>query len=229
MPTGKTRERAQNLWKLLKPKSPGSGPTSIPQPASGNSPANSLDTTILSNVISGPSPIPKPASSKTPPNTLDTMLRNTVPGSSASTSKGITRLSTLAGPAYTTGDQSQDPQLPTLVPVKNEAFQNAVQEYVDHLSDGDKNAFQSATDIMERLGELQQDKPRTSTSHMQKVQKVLQCVKQFLVSTAICIQHSPEISSLVVGGLNCVLTVRTLFVLIFITKFFLLAACIGVH
>ena len=28
-------------------------------------------------------------------------------------------------------------------------------------------------------------------------------------SVAICIQHSPEISSLVIGGVNCILTVRT--------------------
>ena len=96
--------------------------------------------------------------------------------------------------------------------VQNEAFQKATQEYIDHLSDDDKVAFQSATDIMEKLGELQQGRFRISSSHttrVQKVQKVLQCVKQFLGSIAICIQHHPEISSLVVGGLNCILTVGT--------------------
>lgn len=96
--------------------------------------------------------------------------------------------------------------------MKNEAFQQAIQAYIDNLSSDDKIAFQSATDVMQRLGELQQGKSYISSSyasHMQKAQKVLQCVKQFLGSITICIQHHPEISSLVVGGLNCILTVGT--------------------
>lgn len=108
---------------------------------------------------------------------------------------------------------SPNPQsLATSGPVRNKAFQKAIQEYIDNLPDDDKMAFQSATDVMERIGELQKDKSRTSSSHpcqVQRVQKVLQCVKLFLVSVAICIQQNPEISSLVVGGLNCILTVST--------------------
>ena len=79
-----------------------------------------------------------------------------------------------------------------------------------NLSDDDKVAFHSATDVMEKLGELQQETPGTlSPRTTQKVQKVLQCMKQFMGSIGIFIQHSPEISSLVVGGLNCILTVST--------------------
>lgn len=133
------------------------------------------------------------------------ILSNVIAGSSAST---------LAGLVHATEDQSLDPQPPTSsVLVKNEAFQKAIQEYIDNLSDDDKVAFQSATDVMEKLGDLQQSNSRNSSSHStctRKVQKVLQCMKQFLGSTAICIQHHPEITSLVVGGLNCILTVSTL-------------------
>ena len=108
---------------------------------------------------------------------------------------------------------AHDPQPPAIaVPLKNEAFQKAIQECLDNMSDDDKEAFRSATDVIEKLGELQQGKSRISSSHTtrtQKVQKVLQCVRQFLGSVAICIQHHPEVSALVVGGLNCILTVSS--------------------
>ena len=107
-----------------------------------------------------------------------------------------------------TGDQHPDPHSPTVcTPVRSEAFQKAIQEYIDNLSDDDRAAFQSATDVMEKLQDLDQRKTLISSSHTKKAQQVLQCMKQFLGSVSICIQHSPEISSLVVGGLNCILTV----------------------
>ena len=190
MSSSKTSKRAQKFGELLKTpfrrnssRSPSPSPTLIPRPASNNTPTNTPHTTILSNVLSG---------------------------SSASTNTGMTSSSTVTG---STGDQSLNSRLPAFsVPLKNEAFQKAIQEYVDNLSDDDKVAFHSATDVMEKLGELQQGTTRISSSHatrMQKVQKVLQCLNQFLGSIRICIQHSPEISSLVVGGLNCILTVST--------------------
>ena len=122
------------------------------------------------------------------------------------TSASTSRLALSNIPAITPVPQS------VFQPVRNKAFQEAIQEYIDNLSDDDKTAFQSATDVMERIGELQKDKSCTSNSQpsqMQKVQKVLECVKLFLGSVVICIQQNPEISSLVVGGLNCVLTVST--------------------
>ena len=94
----------------------------------------------------------------------------------------------------------------TPIPTKSEA-QKAIKEYIDTLSDDDQIAFQSATDVMQKLAELKQNKPCISNLHLQRVQKVLQCVKRFI---AIYIQHSPRIYSLVVGGLHCVLTVGTL-------------------
>ena len=151
-----------------------------------------------------PSPIPtQSASSNTPTNPPNTTLLN-------ATTSVATSSSALTGPV-STGGQSSNLQSPTIsVPVKNEAFQKALQEYIDALSDDDKVAFQSSTDVIEKLGELQQDKSRISSSHptlVQKVHKVLQCMQLFMGSIAICIQHHPEISSLVVGGLNCILTV----------------------
>ena len=162
---------------------------------------------------SSPSTTPRPALSSTTSNTIiptNAMLRSLV-GASASTSIGTASSSTLAGPAYATRHQSLNPQSsPTSTLVKNDSFQKAIQEYIHNLSDDDKVAFQSATDVMEELGKLQQGGLRIPTSHstwIQKVQKVLQCMKQFLGSVAICVQHSPQISSLVVGGLHCILTV----------------------
>ena len=158
-------------------------------------------------------PTPRPAVVHTPADAPDTnVLTNSVSGSlfgaGASTSNGIVSPNTLGETAHAAGDQPFNSQPPTVpMPAKNEAFERAVvvalQKHINSLSDDDKVAFQSATDVMKKLGGLQHDRPHVSD----KVQKVLQCVKKFLGSVAICIQHSPEISSLVVGGLNCALTV----------------------
>ena len=157
-----------------------------------------------------------------------TVFSSVISGSSVRTDNGISSC-TLVVPDFVPGGPPPDPQsLAIPVPGKNVAFQQAIQECIDNLSDDDKRAFQSATNVIEKLGELQQDKstiPGSHTSRMQKVQKVLQCVNQFLVSVAICIQHHPEISSLVVGGLNCILTVSTYyFVLIGIFNLILLGS-----
>ena len=97
------------------------------------------------------------------------------------------------------------------VPVKkDEAFQKAIQKYVVELSDGDKKAFLSAPNVIEHLQEMQRNgKPLISSSLTGRVEKVLQCVKHFMSSLVIFIQQSPETSSLVVGGVNCILTVDT--------------------
>ena len=157
----------------------------------------------------GSSPCPtsttRPAFSSTPANIPgttveeDTEIEDVISGSIASADKWIS------------SPNSQP--LAISVPAKSEAFQKAIHEYIDKLSDDDKKAFQSATDVMEQVGGvLQQGKSLIAGSHttrMEKVHKVFQCVKGFLVSVAICIQHDPKISSLVVGGLNCILTVST--------------------
>ena len=114
------------------------------------------------------------------------------------------------GPASTpSGMQSVNPQLPPAsVPAKDGALEKAIQAYINKLSDDDKAAFQSAPDIVERLQEMQRnDKSLVSSSMAARVEKVLQCVKYFMGSLLIFIQQSPEISSLVVGGVNCILTV----------------------
>ena len=90
----------------------------------------------------------------------------------------------------------------------DETLQKVIQEHVKKLSDDDKTAFHSASDIIVRLQEMQGiGKPAISGSLMSRVEKVLQCVKGFMGSLGIFIQQSPEISSLVVGAVNCILTV----------------------
>lgn len=79
----------------------------------------------------------------------------------------------------------------------------ALLKHIDKLSNDDKAAFESAPDVMEKL-----QLNKSTSPHVQKVQKVLECLQQFLAPVAICIQQSPHISSLVVGGFNCVLIVR---------------------
>lgn len=95
------------------------------------------------------------------------------------------------------------PPVPT-----NEALQKAVQKYVKALSDEDKEAFRSAPDIMEQLEKIQCNRKHLiSSSLTTRVEKVLQCIKTVMSSLGIFIQHNPEISSLVVGSVNCIMTV----------------------
>ena len=102
-----------------------------------------------------------------------------------------------------------NPRTP-LPSVPANAFQKAIQIYVGELSVDDKVAFLSAPSVIERLKEIQcNEQSPISSSHLVRVEKVLQSVKQFMCSLAIFIQHSPEISSLVVGGVNCILMVGT--------------------
>lgn len=109
-----------------------------------------------------------------------------------------------AGPTHTTAP-------PSLVLAKDEALQKAIQEYIGKISNDDKEAFRNAPDIIERLQEMQcNKKPRIPSSFTTRVENVLQCVRCFMSSLAIFIQQSPEISSLVVGGVNCILTVSTI-------------------
>ena len=109
-----------------------------------------------------------------------------------------------ASPLHASGAQPADPP--------DEALQKAIKEYTSKLSDDDKtafkSAFQSAPDVIEDLRKMQRDaKSPISSSWAPRVERVLQCIKSFMGSLSIFIQQSPEISSLVVGGVNCILTV----------------------
>ena len=117
-----------------------------------------------------------------------------------------------SGPVHAAGTHSMSTQLPAppMLVKKDEALEKAIQKYVAELSDDDKKAFMSAPDVIERLQEMEcNGKSIISSSLMTRVEKVLQCVRHFMLSLGIFIQHSPEISSLVVGGVNCILTVST--------------------
>ena len=107
---------------------------------------------------------------------------------------------------HATGAQFANPP----APAKDEALQKAILEYVSKLSNDDKVAFHSAPDVIEHLQETQRkNKPGISGPLTTRVEKVLQCIKHFTGSLAISIQHHPEISSLVLGGVNCILVVGT--------------------
>ena len=119
--------------------------------------------------------------------------------------------SSIAASAHAAENEPLNQKSPmTPVPVKSEAFKKAIQKFVDSLSGDDKTAFQTSSDIMERLQAMQCDQnSRISSSLTMRVRKVLKCVSHFMGSIAIFIQSNPEISALVVGGVNCILTVST--------------------
>lgn len=113
-----------------------------------------------------------------------------------------------SAPVHAVGPHPMNPQLPPPVPAN--AFQKAIQKYVKELSDSDKAAFLKAPNVMDRLQEIQRNGESPIPSSLtSRVEKVLQGVKFFMSSLGIFIQQNPDISSLVVGGVNCVLTVGT--------------------
>ena len=140
---------------------------------------------------------------------IGSLFNHGQPGAAAPTpSQPTPGHATIGGPMHTAGAQSINPQFP--IRVKDEALQKAIQEYVSKLSNEDKAAFHSSPDIIERLQEMERNsKSPISSSLTARVETVLQCIKHFMGSLAIFIQHHPEISSLVVGGVNCILIVRT--------------------
>lgn len=128
-------------------------------------------------------------------------------------SRGATATSSqaAAGPTHAPGAHSGNlqPPIPPM-PVGDDALQKAIQAYISKLSNDDKAAFHSAPAIIDRLQEMQRkNKPGISSSLTNRIERVLQCIKHFMGSLGIFIQHSPELSSLAVGGLNCVMTVGT--------------------
>ena len=190
-----------------------SQPASVPaplQPASNHTPGiQSISVPGDTSVPPGVSP-PASASSPLLPAPNHNPTGTGLAGSTTALSNVMSGSSIAAG-AHVFGGQSSssNPQSPTApVPAKSEAFKKAVQEFVDSLSYEDKAAFQSPSDIMERLQAMQNcQNSRVSSSLTTRVQDVLQCVKNFLGSISILIQSNPEIASLVVGGINCILTV----------------------
>lgn len=94
------------------------------------------------------------------------------------------------------------------VPVYS-AFEQALQKCVADLSEDDKAAFKSAEDVMRKIQLLNKvgSKLRLESGLSDRVQKVLDFVRQFTNLIQTFVRYSPEISSLAVGGVNCVLSV----------------------
>ena len=144
------------------------------------------------------------------PTSHSSLTDTQLPGDITAPSNVLSR-SSIAASAHAAENESLNQKSPrTPVPVKSEAFEKAIQKFVDSLSDDDKAAFQSSSDIMERLQAMQCDQnSRISSALTMRVRKVLKCVRHFMGSIAILIQSNPKISALVVGGVNCILTVSS--------------------
>ena len=134
----------------------------------------------------------------------------TPPPSRPTSSHASARPMNSAVPVHAAGAHPMNPQLhiPPVPAMQDEAFQTAIQKHLEELSDEDKAAFLSAPQIIDRLQEMQcNGKSLIPSSLTTRVENVLQCVKHFMDSLGIFIQHHPDISSLVVGAVNCILTV----------------------
>ena len=111
---------------------------------------------------------------------------------------------------------TSDPGSPAVLePAKNETFQREIQAYINEkLPEDIKKDFQSASDIMETLQRMQHHQSgsgsqmRISNSTSDRVKKVLQCLRHFTGSVENCVRHSSDISSIIIGGANYILTVR---------------------
>ena len=105
-------------------------------------------------------------------------------------------------PGQASPSLSADPSI-----ASTSAFIKTMQDYVDNLSHDDKEAFRSAPDIIGKLWELQRSQPHITGPLTNRVQKVVQCMKNFMMSIISVVQPRSEICSLVVDGANSVLTV----------------------
>ena len=98
---------------------------------------------------------------------------------------------------------------------RNAAFADALQQHVLKLSPVESAAFrashQSLTpeSILVKVKAYDQAHNRGSASRKcaEKVDKSLRILNQFLASIAIAIQSNPDLSSLIVGGLRCIVDV----------------------
>ena len=128
-----------------------------------------------------------------------------------SASTGITSADgTLLSPTKEIGAKSLNLQSLTKVPAQTLAIVQTIKDYVDSFSHNDREPFRFAPDIVEKLWELQRSQSRICSipgALTTRAQKVIRCMKSFVVSITSVIQPLPEICSLAVGGVNCVLTV----------------------
>lgn len=62
---------------------------------------------------------------------------------------------------------------------------------------------------MQKMKEMDDTHSQSSLSRSfgARIQDVLACMQHFIGSVTICIQCSPEITSLIIGGVNCILLV----------------------
>lgn len=111
-------------------------------------------------------------------------------------------------------DQGQS-SAPSSTVIQNPAFGISVKGHMDALSPMERDAFNKGAQItpeelMEKIrgfDELhcQESQFRRCTSGVENFLKILD---QYLKPLAICIGHSPEFSSLIVGGLKLIVDVR---------------------
>lgn len=97
----------------------------------------------------------------------------------------------------------------------NEAFSLALERHKLNLTEEERKAFSpqnviSPEMLLHEVGEFDRQHKQDSTSRKcaEQVKGFLDAVDGYLKVLGICIQHSPEISALVVGGLRLVVDVR---------------------
>lgn len=107
----------------------------------------------------------------------------------------------------------------TMRPVSQNTFENALQDRIQKVLDpAERASFQNAhacispEELLSKVQGFDDVYNRRSTSRhcAGTLTKVFQIMNQFMSGVAIGIQASPEISSLVVGGIRLIIDVRVL-------------------
>ena len=211
------RDESEGFFKSLAAPFTGRGKSREPSPARPVSSHAALGTPLAPNtsVPSNVAPEP-PAKERGKLLRIFPFGRDKPPREAGQTSSTRASSPAPSTPALAAGMQSLNLHPPLApAPPRNQAFERAL----GRLSGEDKAAFQSASavDVIEELKKAQQGASRISDS-LSGGQKALECMNRFMRPLAIFIQHSPEISSLVVGGLKCILMVCILQSLLPITS-----------
>jgi hypothetical protein len=115
-------------------------------------------------------------------------------------------------------EQNSGPRADIAPPIHaNPAFLDALKEYEEKLSDEERKEFDPTTaaspqSLLSAALQLDTDHRERSSSRSLacRVKKILESMDRFMGVLCIAIQHSPEVSSLVVGGIRCILDVRSL-------------------
>ena len=113
---------------------------------------------------------------------------------------------------------------PPATPLRNLALELAIQKYIDKIPDVEKQAFRDAfanlsqDTLLSEVAAIDEADKHNSVRrrHADRILKFLDFLDRFMGLAAIGVQKSPEISSMIIGGVRIVINLATAFVKFFI-------------